>query len=503
MNLFPFVAGSYQARSRKFDAQRTVNLYPEASGSGNSKTIAMLVGTPGTQSWGTVQGFPQRGMIPFNSSRAIFVGGGSVEYRDTAAAGGAAGIIGAIANLSTPVSMASNGQIVMLVTGNEGFFIDPVALTITQIVDPAFTGADVVWFINGRFVWNKPGTQIYQWSELYSTVIDPLAFASAEGAPDLLVSLIVNNKEIMLLGETSTEFHVNSGNPDSVFEPIQGAFIEQGCAAVFSVAKMTDGSGAGSVMWLSRNAEGQGMFVRLVGYQPQRISDHALEYQLARYERIDDAVAYTYQQEGHSFYMVSFPTANKTWCYDTSTELWHERAYRNPTTGALERHRSVSHMFFDGKNLVGDRVNNVIYSFELDVYVDQFPGGPPANAGFGVAIPAIRQCPHLSADDAWQFFHELWIDMETGVGLNDDVVPFFFGAAAGGKDPMLILEWSDDGGYSFPYSRTISIGKIGERRLRAVARRLGKSRDRVFRVTITDPVRRVFLGAGCRTSVAA
>jgi hypothetical protein len=509
MNTFPFVAGAYQSRSPRFDNQRTVNLYPEASGSGTSKSIAMLIGTPGTQTWGTVQSLPGksanavRGMIAFNSSRGIFVGGEVVSYTDTAAAGGAAGVIGTIPYALTRVSMATNGQIVMLVTGTEGYFIDPIALTITQIVDPAFQGADVVWFINGRFVWNRPGTQIYQWSELYSTVIDPLAFASAEGAPDLLVSLIVDHKELWLLGESTAEVHINSGNPDQVFEPIQGAFIEQGCAAPFSVAKMTDGTGTGTVIWLSRNAQGQGMFVRTVGYQPQRISDHALEYQIARYSRIDDAIAYTYQQEGHSFYVVSFPTADKTWCYDTSTELWHERAYREPNTGNLKRHRSNCYMFFEDKHLVGDYLTDAISELRLDVYADGFPGGPESNYGFATIMPAIRQCPHLSLDDAWQFFHELWIDMETGVGLAADVVPFFFGAVSGGKDPSLILEWSDDGGFSFPYSREIKIGKIGERQFRAVARRLGKSRDRVFRVTITAPVKRVFINAGCRTSVAA
>ena len=511
LNNFPFVAGSYQSRSPNFDAQRTVNLYPEASGSGTSKTIAMLIGTPGLQTWGTVSPPPGkvasciRGMIAFNSSRAILVGGESVEYQDSTAAGGASGILGTIPLALTAVSMATNGQIVMLVTGSNGYFIDPVALTMTQIVDPAFVGADVVWFINGRFVWNRPGTQVYQWSELYSTVIDPLAFASAEGAPDLLVSLIASNKELILLGETSTEFHINSGDPDAVFEPIQGAFIEQGCAAKFSVAKMTDGSGTGIVLFLSRNESGQGMFVKLVGYQPQRISDSALEYQLAQYSRIDDAQAYTYQQEGHSFYMVSFPTANKTWCYDTSTELWHERAslLGNSPNVALGRHRSNCHLFFDGKHLVGDFETNVIHEFRLDIPVDGFPGGPESNYTFARPIVAIRQCPHLSADDSWQLFHELWIDMQTGVGLSADIVASGANSVSGGKDPSLILEWSDDGGHTFPYSREVKIGKIGERNYRALARRLGKSRDRVFRVTITDPVKRVFLGAGCRTSVAA
>jgi hypothetical protein len=492
---FPFVAGAYAARSLNFDAQRTVNLYPELSGSGNSKSIAMLLGCPGTRSWDQViaGAGPIRGMLPFSSTKMFAVSGSLAMYFDTTGTAfymsPAVPIVG-----SGPVSMASNGIVVMLVTGagKPGYIIDPVANTVTQITDPDFVGADRVDFIGGYFIWNKPGTQQYQISGLYSTTIDPLDFASAEAAPDLLVSLNVSFKEAWLYGETTTEVHILSGNADFPIEPIQGAVIEQGCAAAFSVAKMTDGSGTGTNIWLSRNATGQGMFVKSVGYQAVRISDHALEYAIQSYSRIDDAIAYTYQQEGHSFYVCSFPTANKTWAYDTSTELWHERAWRDPATGALGRHRSNCYAFFAGKHLVGDYSVARIYYFDLDTYGDRM------DSGSFEAMPAIRQCPHLgNGSNDWQIFDELWIDMETGVGLNANF-PF----TSVGKDPQLILEWSDDGGHTFPNSRLVPIGKIGERKVRAVARRLGKSRDRVFRVTITDPVKRCFIAAGARVRAA-
>lgn len=496
LNKFPFIGGSYLARSRNFDAQRTVNLYPEMSGSGNSKSIACLIGTPGTKVWDDfILNGPVRGLFRFTAEIGIIVRGNSVVKVDVT--GTIETIIGAIPNLATPVSMASNGLIVMMVTGPEGYVIDPVAGTTTLIVDPDFHGADVVWFIDGYFVFNWPGTQKYQITDLYSTAIQPLKFASAEGSPDLLISLIVINNEIVLVGENSTEFHADSGNTDFPFEPIRGAFIEQGCAAKFSVAKITDGSGVGTAIWLSKNESGQGMVVRNVGYQPKRISDHALELALQGYSRIDDAVAYTYQQEGHNFYMLTFPTANATWCYDTSTELWHERAWRNPIDGSMNRHRSWNHMFFANKNLVGDCLNGTVYELDLDTYTDRSTGG------YNETMPAIRQCPHLSQGDLWQIFDRLWIDMETGVGLNANIAMDGGATANVGLIPTLTLEWSDDGGYTFPNSMIVPIGRLGERKTRAVARRLGKSRDRVFRVTITDPVKRVLIDAGCNVRTAA
>jgi hypothetical protein len=489
---FPLVAGSYLARAKRFDCQRTVNLYAEASGSGNSKSIAMLIGTPGTVDWnGGIGGLgPVRGLLRFSATLAIAVIHNSVVFYNTAAAatGNATVIPG-----SGPVSMASNGTVVMLVNGAQAFVIDPVAFTVTQIVDPDFHGADVVYFIDGYFVFNRPGTQQYQITNLYSTAIDPLDFASAEGAPDLLISLIVDHKEIWLFGETTTEVHFNSGNPDFPFEPIQGAFIQQGCAAKFSPAKLNTASGGGAVAWLTADENGNGQVVKSVGYQAQRISDHALEFAIQNYARIDDAISYTYQQEGHSFYVLTFPSANATWAYDASTELWHERAWRNPADGTLNRHRSQCHMFFAGKHLVGDFEDSGIYELDLDTYTDRS----------NETLPAIRQCPHLSSGNLWTIFHELWIDMQTGVGLNANIAVNGSSTATVGLDPHLLLEWSDDGGDTFPYSRLIAIGKLGERKLRAIARRLGKSRDRVFRITITDPVKRILIDADVRTTECA
>jgi hypothetical protein len=485
--LFPFVAGAYKSRSPRFDAQRTVNLYPEASESGNSKSIAMLIGTPGTALYNLIGsdtvGLGIRGAFKFNATISIIVSGAQVWKLVSTDLNNPV-FLGNIPPEFSLVSMATNGSVVMMVTGSSGWFIDPIAETLTQISDPDFTGGDVVYFLDGYFVWNKPGTQQFQISELYGTDIDTLDFASAEGTPDLLVSLIVDHRELWLMGQTTTEVFINSGNPDFPFERIQGAFIEQGCVAKHSVAKLTDQTGSGTVLWLTANESGQGMVVRTVGYLPRRISDHALEFAIASYSRIDDAFAYTYQQEGHNFYMLTFPTARKTWCYDTATELWHERASTDFDTGAQIQHRSSCHMFFDGKHIVGDYEFGALYEFSLDVYGDQ-------RYLSQVDMISTRQCPHLAANDAWQIFHELWVDMETGVGQSS-------GSA---MDPEMILEWSDDGGHSFPYSRTIKIGKIGERTLRAVARRLGKSRDRVFRVSISARVKRVFINAGCRVSV--
>jgi len=471
---FPFIGGSNTARSKNFAAEVCINLYPEM-GQSTSKSPAMLVGTPGKRLWANLVGGNIRGMLRFTTAIGIAVVGPNVYKVDTSGVGT---LLGTIDPLTTPVSMASNGTQVMIVTGPNGYVLNPVTGTLTKIGSTSFVGADTVQFEDGYFVFNKTGTGQFQITNLYGTDIDALDFATAEGAPDLLLSLLVDHREIWLFGETSTEVFFNSGNVDFPFERINGAFIEQGCAAKFSPAKMDN-----TVYWLTADERGQGTVQRAQGYSPQRISTHALEYAIGQMPRIDDAVAYTYQQEGHSFYVLNFPTAQQTWAFDASTNLWHQRAWRDPADNTLKQDRAVCQMTFAGETLVGDNGNGNIYVLDLDTFTDN-----------GDPIARVRSCAHLADPDyRHQFFASLQVDMQTGVGLT----------TGQGSDPKAMLQWSDDGGYSWSNELWSSIGKIGERRTRVKWRRLGRSRDRVFRVTITDPIRVIMVGASAQASLGA
>ena len=463
MPAFPFVGGAYLARSKAFDAQRCVNLYPELSGSGTSRSVAMLIGTPGLETWGTFGAGPIRGELRFSPSVLLVVSGSEVYSVNTA--GVATLLTGALASATSPVSLASNGITVMMTTGGaDGYFIDPSAGTVTQITDPDFLGGGNVSFIDGYFVWNVPNTGRFQYSQLYGQMIEPLDFATAEGSPDNLVASIANYRELWLFGENSTEVWYNQGDADNVFARIQGAFMEVGCAAGNSVAKMDN-----TVYWLGADDRGAGIIYKATGYTPQRVSTHAIEFAIAGYATISDALAYTYQQEGHAFYVLTFPTANATWVYDAATDLWHERAWR-ATDGSLNRHRSNCQATFAGKTLVGDWATGAVYSMDLDVFTDA-----------GATISRIRAAPYLANDDNfWQIYDAIEIEMQTGVG--------------GNAGALAVLQYSHDDGSTWSNDVQMSIGLIGEI-VRVRARRLGKSRARVFRLTITDSVRVAILGA--------
>lgn len=477
MSEFPFLGGTGLARSPSFDATRSINLYLEPNESGSGRGPAVMYGTPGLALWLQIGEGGVRGCLRFNASLAIVVIGAGVWK---VSAGKVATLIGAVSNRASAVSMATNGTIVMLSDGASGWFIDPVAETVDLIVNDAFNGASRVDYVDGYFIWSNPDSGQFQISGLYSEAIDGLDFATAEGGPDNIVTLIVDHREVWLLGENTSEIWYNSGDPDFPFQRIQGAFLEVGCAAPMSVAKADN-----SIFWLAIDDRGFGTVQRAVGYAPQRVSSHAFEVACARYMKagsIADAIAYTYSQEGHTFYVISFPSADATWCLDVSTNLWHERAYLYPGTGILGRHRSNCQMQFAGLTIVGDWQTGKLYALDLDTFTDD-----------GAALPAIRVCPHITNDTKNVLFSRLELTMQTGVGL----------PIGQGSDPQAMLQWSDDGGYSWSNERWASIGKIGETRSRVKWDRLGKSRDRIFRVTITDPVRRVITGASLATAACA
>ncbi len=467
MRLTGFIGPSYTLRSVNFDCQRSVNLYPEfdETGTGKEREIAMLVGTPGLRQLLTVGEGPIRGVFTASNGIIYVVSKDKLYSVD---ASWSPSYIGQLNTVGGQVSMADNGQQLCLVDGPCGYIYTFATAAFARITSGNFLGADKVAFQDGYFIFNKPNTGQFYITGLYDGfTIDALDFATAEGAPDNIVSLLSDHRELWLFGDRSVEVFFNSGNPDFPFERVQGAFIEHGCAAAHSVAKLDN-----TVFWLGQDDKGAGVVYAAQGYAPNRISTHAVEYAIQSYGDPSDAVAYTYQQDGHSFYALNFTSANTTWVFDTKTNLWHERTYTN--SGQQERHRANCHAFAYNTHVVGDYQTNQLYALDMGYYSDNMQ-----------PITRLRVAPHLTQGLKRLFFNSFQLDMETGVGLD---------GIQQGTDPQVMLQFSDDGGHSWSNEKWVSAGKLGKTKHRALWRRLGQSRDRVFRVKVTDPVKVILMG---------
>jgi len=348
--------------------------------------------------------------------------------------------------------------------------------------DGAFTGASSVDVVDNYFVYNRPNTQQYASSDLLSPITYGLAFASKFTGPDDLVSLIVDHGQIYLLGEKTSEVWADVGTFPFPFQRIPGASSQHGIAAQFSMARFGN-----SFAYVSRNDRGQAVIVQMNGYFPQRISTHAVENTLVNQD-ISDAVAYTYQLEGHECYVVSFPSLELTWVYDGSTQMWHKWLWCDNQNN-FKRHRSNCSAFFQGQVLVGDWENGQIYRLDPNNYTDN-----------GQHIRRVRRCPHLVTDFQRQYFDELQIQFQPGVGLQG-VETFPLGSNDIGINPQAMLRWSNDGGSTWSNEHWAGIGKVGKYQNRIIWRRLGWARDRIYEVVVTDPIKAVIISANLKASV--
>jgi len=500
----PILGSTYVARSVNAADARMVNLFPEIVPEAG-KEPAFLNRAPGLKLLNTIGIGPIRGLWAFSPQDGVgFVVSGNQLYKIDN--NYTATLIGSVSGTG-PVSMADNGTQLFIACNGPSYIYNATTNAFGQITDPDFPGAVTVCYLDGYFVFNEPNSQkMWITALLDGTSIDPLEFASTEGSPDNLLAVASNFREVWAFGTNSIEVWYDTGATDFPLQRIQGAFNELGLAAPYSVAKMDNG-----LFWLGRDRRGQGIVYRANGYTGVRISTHAVEWQIQQYADLTDAIGYTYQQDGHSFYVLIFPTANTTWVYDAATQAWHERAGWN--NGAFIRHRSNCQMAFNNKIVVGDFENGNIYAFDLDDYSD--------NGSIQKWLRTWRALPTGQNNLKRTTQHSLQLDIESGVGLtgsmiaeviylqtedgnyliteagdyliSDDTTPI-----TQGSDPQVMLRWSDDGGHTWSNEHWAPIGKIGEYYRRVFWRRLGmtlKLRDRVYEISMTDPVKVAIMGA--------
>jgi Phage stabilisation protein len=442
----PLPVRSYRHRSLPISAQRLINLFPETQPA-DAKTQVALLSTPGLVPWVTVGNGPIRGLHVMDE--LLFAVSGNTVYQ--VRSNGNALAVGTVTIGTSPVQMADNGRQLVIVTDPQAYVCD--GDSVTQITDADFPGASTVDYLDGYHIFTSPlSGQFFISALLDATSYDALDFASAESSPDPLVKVLVDHREVWLLGKHSIELWTNSGGADFPFTRQPGAVLEAGCAAAGSVRKLDN-----SVYFLGSD----GICYRAVGYQPQRISTHALEQAWGTLRTLRDAQAIAYVQDGHSFYCLTLPGAG-TWCYDAATGEWHERQSYGQTEW---RAAGYAHVY--GRRLVGDRSSGAIYELDPEAYAEG-------------TDPQIRTAdfPPLHAEGARTFLSRLELDCETGVGLADGQ----------GANPQIALSWSDDGGKTWSNEHWASMGRIGAYRHRVRWYRLGSFRQRVCRISISDPV---------------
>lgn len=480
-----FIGPSYQTPVIQVDAQRAMNLYPEfISGDGGGSEESVLVRTPGLLLYNNQMGAGEgRGLFAVNGRCFAVVG---IRFYEFILSGGTPPQVqwyrGDLWQTTGPVRMQSNGvQILILESNLNACLFDLRTNVLTRFNYVGFnwnpTGLAVVdtYFIAASFASN----QFQISAPLNGASWTAIDFGSTQEA-DNIVALEELHGYLWIFGSNSIVVFQDTGNSSFPFQRVPGSKIEMGLAAAFSVVKLDN-----SVFWLGTSSRGPAVVYRADGFLPSRISTHALEAAMQGYSRVDDATAYSYEENGHLFYRLDFPTGNATWVYDVATKAWHERGWWNTSTGAYQIHPGRFHAWAFGKHLVMDAATGIVYDQSLKYYDDA--GNP---------LRWMRRAPHLTDNDGRRkiFYRRFELVMNTGWAVSLSWVPQVF------------LRWSDDGGVTWSASSGAGLpanaGAVGQYGLRVMWRQLSSGRSRVFEVSGSDPLPDlVLIGAELRAEV--
>lgn len=458
------------ARSKRASAGGCVNFIREQDGND-----LILYRRPGYTSVTTVGTNQHRGALNAAGVAYMVVGGDfysmTSDYTST--------FIGSLQTVSGHVSMSFDGTYVCIVDGEHLYTYNIETTTFTRHADTdIFDSPTSIEFSDGFHFINDPVTgQIATHEVAYNPAgnWDALDFATAEFSPDQLKTIIATKATLLLIGETSTEPWEYDRNSIALpLRPIRAGYMEYGTSAPFTAINYDNG-----VVWMSRDKNGQGVFVKSSGIGVSRISDHVVEAEWAKYDIVDDAFSQVWWWEGHPLLIVTFPDADKTWVYDSSSPegmQWSEWQRGHDTPYLRGRMRFAWSINLGGKTLCGDYENNNVYEISWDVHTDN-----------GEQIHWSARSPEMKGEDEpWLAHRQLTIYLEGGVGLTD--------STAQGHHPVMWMRYTDDHGENWIEREAREMGRKGDYSKRVFWHQLGASRHRIYELYGTEPVTTVIAG---------
>lgn len=461
------------------------NFYMEIPSAQGAKAPYFFVKIPGLRLL-SPQGStsPCRGIITASNFRTFVVAGTTLAelFED----GSSIPRTTALRSSSGTVSMADNGTHLLLVDGVDGWVLTYETGAVVRL-DPATeaqlgfpAGATHCRCIDTYFLANNPRTNEYHWSDPG----DGLSWSGLNvgmkiGKPDNVIALEDCANMLWVVGMNSIEVHYDTGDfAGQLWARYQGAIIEVGCCAPYSVARY-----ANNVFWMGVDSRGTvGVFTN-EGFVPKRVSERGIE-QIIQGGRYDDCQAFTFAQNGHAFYVMQFPEANRTLVYDLTVNRWYNWTYLRAEDGTIHRWRGSFAAYNWSRNLLGDTSTDAVYWSDQKAYANDNPDGSGVNY-----IQCVKTTPVGFQLGAWVRYNWFQPMFQPGVGLAQDT------AEGVGVDPVAMIAWSNDSGATWSNERRVSIGAQGQYQKRSRLTMCGTSRNRQWRIIVTDPVPVILVGA--------
>lgn len=450
---------TYAQPSVNLNSQRCINLYPILDPTQTSLSTISLRHTPGLLNLGDMGG-EVRAFLVYDDDLYAIIGNSLSKIVVDLAANSITSVtsVGTLNTSSGFADIARNSDTICITDGPNYYLYTPGSNTFAVGTSANFVTASALTSIDGYFIFTQANTAVMFHTELDNpNTIDALNFATAETKPDRLVAIDQNSGELWAFGESSVEIWYDAANPNAfAFSPRRGAVINQGCAAKQSVTRFNN-----TLAWLDNRRK----IVIANGYGLERISTDPIEVAIRRYSRVDDAVFFSYNHEGHEFLVCEFPSADATWSFDAQTALWHERT--SIVNDTSRRYLGYLPVAYGGANLVSSWNSTNLYKLDSSTYTED-----------GQYIERIRTLQPITDENKYRGITYLEVYAETGVGLQ----------TGQGSDPLIQLFVSKDGGHTYSPPKQCSYGPVGKYKTRLRWNRLGTARHWTFKLKITDPV---------------
>lgn len=481
-----FVGGSYTAQSTAVADEECINFYAEtvesqgaivpskSYGGANALNIKSYFGTPGLTIFAALPASPVRGSWEINGRLFVVAGALLIELSSAAVQTNR----GNVTTDGNPVSIVDNGIQLLIVSAGRAYCFT-LATDVLLDVTGSLVGVPAkVEYSDSYFIVIFQNSNEVQVSQFLNGTIWPGQLVDEPSVfTGNIVSIIANHRELWVFGSGRTQPYQDTGSAE-IFDVIPGALIEKGCGATFSPCRLDN-----SVFWIDQDERGGRSAWRSNGYTPTRISTYAVELDLTSYATIGGMTSYSYQDSGHLFWVLYIPGAQWSWVYDVVEGLWAKRATWSVANATWSPHHSWNHVYAFGKHLVGDWASGNLYQMSRSTLTDN-----------GVDIRRLRRTPTVLNEMERIYHAELTVDFDTGQGPQ----PPLTDGDGNPRQPQAMLRFSDNRGKSWSNEHLANCGFAGQYQARAIWRRLGQSRYRVYELSVTDPIPWVIVDAYLR-----
>jgi hypothetical protein len=183
---------------------------------------------------------------------------------------------------------------------------------------------------------------------------------TAESKPDRLMAILGTLDGFELFGRTSTEFWTNDGV--TPFSRVRGLTFNRGCGARYSPALLGD-----TWMWF----DDRRVVMKATLNKLEEVSG-PIRKELQELSTVEDAIGDIMTPNGWPLYVLTFPTANKTFVYDLTQNHWMEWGNWDTESGTYRRFRGNCYTYATrwGLHLVGDWSNGTVYNLSKDCFED-------------------------------------------------------------------------------------------------------------------------------------